>query len=179
MPKAKKHRKKLEEVPKRREGRPSIYSKEMGTKICNLLMQGKGLTVICRRDDTPTIQTIFNWLNPLHKSHVPEFLEFYRLAREIQAEVLADQTNEIADDGTNDTYMFFNKKTGEYETRINYDIVARSALRVKTKQWLAAHLLPKKFSDKMELTGANGKELVPTPTNIIVNFVKPDKEKNG
>lgn len=156
-------------------GRPRVYTKEVGEYICQELMKGRTLTKICRDENVPSIVTVFKWLNSLSPKYEEEFLKLYIQAREVQAEVWADMTNDIADDGENDTYVIFNKKTGELETRVDHDIVRRSELRVKTKQWLAAHLLPKKFSNRVEVTGEGGKSLIPTTTKLVVNFVKPEE----
>jgi hypothetical protein len=39
-------------------------------------------------------------------------------------------------------------------------------------------LLPTKFSDKVQLTGAEGKDLIPAvPTKVVFNFVGEEEEK--
>jgi transposase-like protein len=129
-------------------GRPSIYSDSIARKICHRLQKGETITKICEDDDMPSIPTVFKWLNRLSKHHSPEFLKAYQEAREIQAEVRADESVDIADDE---------------------DIDVRSrAVRVETRKWIASHLLPRKFSSKMQLTGADDKPLI--PERIIIDF---------
>lgn len=170
-------KKKKLKKPKQR-GPKSIYNSQIGAYICEELQRGRSLTSICKEEGVPEITTIFTWLNPLHNCFHEDFLQAYKIAREIQAEVLADQTNDIADNGENDTYTVTDPKTGQTITKTNFDVIQRSALRVKTKQWLAAHLLPKKFSDRVQLTGEGDKPLIPTTTKLVVNFVSPKKDSN-
>jgi hypothetical protein len=105
-----------------------------------------------------------------------EFSHMYAKARESQAEVLADQIIEIADDSTGD-YIFVESqdKDGQGAKKVvNKEYVKRSALRVDARKWAAAKLLPKKYGDKtqMEHSGPNGGAI---PTEFIIKFVKPDE----
>jgi hypothetical protein len=68
----------------------------------------------------------------------------YARARELQAEHWADEILEIADDGAGDWHL------GEKGERlVDHDHIQRSRLRVDTRKWLLAKLLPKKYGDKM------------------------------
>ncbi len=178
--------KKLKRVTKKpairyKTGRPSLYSKELGDYICEQLMHGRSLTSILKNDpDMPTMPTIYNWLNKNSKCFEEHFLDAYINAREIQAQVFADEIKDIADDGSNDTYEVYNEKTKKVEKKIDYDNIKRSQLRVESRKWLAAHLLPRKFSDKMQITGAEGKDLIPSiPTKVVFNFISPENEKDN
>jgi len=151
----------------------TMYTRKIARRICHELMKGRTLTKICRDENTPSIVTVFKWLNPLSRYYHEEFLEMYKLAREVQAEVFADSTADIADDGSNDTYTQWNHRKKRYEEKIDYDHIKRSELRVRNRQWLAAHLLPRKFSDRVQVTGKDDTPLVPTNTKLIVKFVSP------
>lgn len=72
-------------------------------------------------------------------------------AREAQADLLAEQILQIADDGTNDT-----QTDDEGRVRVDQDVIARSRLRVDARKWLASKMAPKKYGDKIEHTGADG-----------------------
>ncbi len=52
--------------------------------------------------------------------------------------------------------------------------VARNRLRVDTRKWIAARILPKRYGDKVqqEHTGPNGSSLF---AGIQVSFVRPDQ----
>ena len=158
-------------------GRPRVYTREVGEFICDELKKGRTLTKICQDPNVPCLVTVFKWLSPTNTRYNAIFLKSYKEARAIQAEVWADMTDDISNDGSNDTYETYNKKTGEREVKVDHDVIQRSALRVKTKQWLAAHLLPTKFSDRHIVTGEDGKPLIPTDTKLIVNFIGGTKEE--
>jgi hypothetical protein len=128
--------------------RPSEYSEGVAARICEELIEGKSLRKICKADDMPAASTVFLWL-----SRVPAFSEQYTRAREAQAEALAEDTLEIADDGTND-YITKQKADGSTEEVLNSEHIQRSKLRVDTRKWLMSKLAPKKYGDKLDLNVA-------------------------
>jgi hypothetical protein len=65
----------------------------------------------------PCVATIFNWLR-IH----PAFLEQYTRAKEEQADALAEDMLDIADDGTND-WMKRRSKDGILDCEAGYLIV--------------------------------------------------------
>lgn len=71
--------------------------------------------------------------------------EQYARSLEARAEKMADDILSIADDGFNDTYE---DKDG---THTNYDVIARSRLRVDARKWLASKMFPKRYGDKVEV----------------------------
>jgi hypothetical protein len=162
-------------------GRPRLYNKEMADKICELLANGKSLTSICREEKFPCYGTVMRWLWE-DRPYREDFLKCYDEARQQQAEFMADDTIDIADNGINDYVTKIDEKTGrEYEV-LNIDHIKRSALRVHARQWAAAHLRPKKYGNQVSVTGADGKPLITnTPTIINHYFVEspPDAIRKG
>ena len=79
---------------------------------------------------------------------------------------------DIADDGRNDTYTKINSRTGELETVVDYDNVRRSRLRFDALKWKAAHLLPRKYSARMQVADRDDQALISATTTVIVNFIK-------
>lgn len=69
--------------------------------------------------------------------------EMYARARERQADKLVADMIQIADDGSNDTYIDDN---GNQKT--DQDVVARSRLRVEARKWLAGKMNAKRYGDK-------------------------------
>jgi hypothetical protein len=120
-------------------GRPSDYSLDTAAAICARLAEGESLRAICRDDAMPDCATVFRWL-----AKHDEFREQYTCAREAQADALADEILEIADDGRNDTYL-----DSEGNTRTDQEVIARSRLRVDSRKWLASKMAPKKYGDKV------------------------------
>jgi len=123
-------------------GRPSVYSDELADLICDKIANNSfGVHQICREEGMPSPSTVFKWL-----SEKPYFSDKYACARELQAELLADEIIDIADDTSNDTLI--HEKTGaEYA---NSEWINRSRLKVDARKWKASKLAPKKYGDKLE-----------------------------
>lgn len=122
--------------------RPSTFSQKLADVICERLIEGESLRRICLDDKMPNAGTVCRWLGENEA-----FREQYALAREAQADTLADEILDIADDGSND-YM------GDDE-KYNGDAVQRSKLRVDARKWVAAKLKPKKYGDRIDVTSGN------------------------
>lgn len=137
----------------RKVGRPTIYKPKTIQNICTRLAVGESMRSICRDENMPVLATVMYWL--FDGKH-PEFLEQYNAARQIQAELYADEINEISDDGRND-YMLRKDKNGKQFYATDNEHIQRSKLRVDTRKWVASRLLPK-YKDKQETkhTGALG-----------------------
>ncbi|MCE1972933.1 DNA packaging protein [Enterobacter cloacae] len=121
-------------------GRPSEYSQEVANSICERIAAGESVRRICKSEHMPAQSTIYKWLND-----IDGFSEQYARARELQAEILAEEIIEIADDSSGDIV------TGEDgETRINSEFVARSRLRVDARKWYASKVAPKKYGDRIQ-----------------------------
>lgn len=124
-------------------GRPHGYSEEIVSVILERIAEGESLNKICKDDAMPSKSTVFKWL-----TEIDGFSDRYVRAREAQADVLFDEILEIADDGLNDTYT-----DAEGNERTNQDVIARSRLRVDARKWMAGKLRPKKYGEKLELSG--------------------------
>lgn len=128
-------------------GRPTIYSAELAERICERLMLGESVNSICRDEDMPNKVTICRWLAAgINKKSVDliEFCNRYEEARTIQAEMMADEIIDIADDGTND-YVERATKNGDVIVVCDHEHVNRSKLRIESRKWTAEKLLPKKY----------------------------------
>lgn len=129
-------------------GRPSDYNADIAAEVCARLVEGESLRKICKDDDMPAISTVFKWL----AAH-DEFVEQYALARDSQADTLADEIIDIADDGKRDYTV-----DEDGHAVVDHDHIARSRLRVDARKWIAAKLKPKKYGDRIhqEVTGKDG-----------------------
>jgi hypothetical protein len=106
-------------------GRPSLYTPEIGDKICEGIAQRVPLVRICASDDAmPEPRTVYKWL----REH-PEFVQNYTRAREDQADFIADELVEITD----------NSELEANDKRI----------RVDARKWLASKYRPKVYGDKI------------------------------
>ncbi len=129
--------------PKHPGGRPTKYSPEMVDLICEkVATNDMGLPRLCKKyPEMPSEETIRRWLY-----NYPEFRGKYAQAKIEQADFLAEQCLEIADDSSNDIKI----NDEGYET-FNGEFAARSRIRIDTRKWLASKLLPKQYGDAKEL----------------------------
>lgn len=100
----------------------------------------------------PSFDSVMTWL---HKH--PEFADQYAQARDKQAELLADECIEIADDDSQDILDV--GVGGDMRSITNSAAVQRAKLRVDARKWKASQLAPKKWGQqqiKNEHTGAEG-----------------------
>jgi hypothetical protein len=136
-------------------GRPSKFTPEIAEKIYTLISTtSMSLRAIALMDDMPSLSTICKWL----KEDV-NFSQQYARAKEMQADILASEIIEIADDASKD---IISGENGDYG---NSAAVNRSRLQVDARKWAASKLAPKKYGDKVDIT-TDGKAL-PTTINII------------
>ncbi|SLN31941.1 hypothetical protein [Oceanibacterium hippocampi] len=109
--------------------RPSgRYNGRLALEICARLADGISLRRIAADPAMPARSTIWRWL-----AEKPEFAAAYRRARAADAERLADEILEIADDGGDDYVL--GAKGGALP---NTEHLQRSKLRIDTRKWLIA-----------------------------------------
>ena len=134
-------------------GRPSTYTPELADLICEQIVEGKSLSMICRPNGMPKLSTIFGWF----RKH-PDFAENYARAVDQRVETFAEQIVEIADDGTNDWVEVLDKDGAVSHYQVNGEAVQRSRLRVDARKWIAAQMKPKKYgaAAQANATGQTG-----------------------
>ncbi|MFD1121842.1 hypothetical protein ACFQ2T_04955 [Methylophilus flavus] len=150
-------------VTKKARGIPSKFTDELFQTVCERIADGEPLRQICRSEGMPTYKTIYNWIdedNKLLQSNDEEVRSAskhlstrFARAREDGHDAIAEETMQIADDGTND-WMENKSKEGEIVGwKLNGEHVQRSKLRIETRLKLLAKWNPKKYGDKVELSG--------------------------
>lgn len=139
----------------KKKGRPGTYTEELGEQICEeIATSNKGMKAICEGLGLK-VMTVLCWLCETHRNYIEDFAKLYARAKEMQAEMLAEEILQIADDGSNDTYT---DEDGNEKT--DHDVIARSRLRVDSRKWIASKLKPKKYGDKMDVT-SGGEQIAP------------------
>jgi hypothetical protein len=113
-------------------GRPSRFSDEIATEICERLADGQSLIDICKDENLPAERTIRKWLAEDRNGFVPQYVR----AREAQVEHYIDEIVDIADSVANCT---------------DSAIVHAARLAIDTRKWAAAKRLPKKYGDRLDL----------------------------
>lgn len=128
-------------------GRPSKYTEELAKQICEVTAtSSKSLKTICEELDLKP-RMVLDWL-----SSNKEFSHMYARAKEEQADLLAEEIISIADDSSNDTIKI-EGRNGKLMDAENKEWVNRSRLRVDARKWIASKLKPRKYGDKIELSG--------------------------
>lgn len=92
----------------------------------------------------PSRAAVHKWL----KEDRGGFMDKYARAREDQADVLAEEILDIADDARND----WMERNGEDSVgwALNGEHVQRSRLRIDARKWYAGKLRPKVYGDKVD-----------------------------
>jgi len=143
-------------------GRLTEYTPEIAKDICDRIATGESLRSICKPDHMPAASTVCGWV----LANLNGFAEQYEVSRRLQAQLLADELLDIADDSTNDFMVRQSKSGEEYETT-NQEVIQRSRLRVDTRKWYLSKVLPKIYGDRLDLGNADG---VPFQINVIKDF---------
>lgn len=90
MTKKKDEKKAVKSKTVKKIGRPSKYNKEIGEKICDLILDNYSIRKICELEGMPNSKTIFKWLDK-HE----EFNQLYARARRYQSEQGFDELLDI------------------------------------------------------------------------------------
>ena len=129
-------------------GRPSEYNETIATKICEGIVNGISIRTLCKQAGFPSLSGVFHWLETNKV-----FSERYAHARDLQAEIYADEIVELSDtpligkktiQGTRESVRGGKRKINEITVGDN---VERSKLRVDARKWVAVKLLRKKYGD--------------------------------
>lgn len=120
------------------------FNQELFDRICeDVATTSQGLQKICNKHGVSS-SAFYVWIKD-----DKDLLDRYTRAREQQADLLADEIIEIADDGTNDTKTIRGKDGSEIEVE-DTEWTNRSKLRVEARKWIAAKLKPKKYGDRLD-----------------------------
>lgn len=118
--------------PKNKPGRPTSASLDDPAVVHALvgrISSGEGIVAICKSSDMPAESTVY-----LRMAQDTEFRRVIAQAREAQQDREADKTVELADEATIE----------------NWQVIK---LRIWARQWRAGKLAPKRYGDKLELSG--------------------------
>lgn len=114
-------------------GKRITYSPELAASICKEMLERdeedktRSLRDVCRMDGMPAERTVYDWLVDYQ-----EFAQMYARTRETLADMNANDVLKIADTATDPH-------------------VAR--LRIDARKWWAAKVSPKKYGDKLGISG--------------------------
>jgi hypothetical protein len=115
-------------------GRPSTFTQKAADEICERLSKGEPLAVICRDGHMPGYRTVYDW-----KDADPAFAANIACARDDGYDAIAI--------GTRETARGIGDSTGD---------VQRDKLIIDTDLKLLAKWDPRRYGDRVALTGADG-----------------------
>ena len=116
-------------------GRPTIFTNDVATEICDRLKAGESLEQIGALPHLPDRRTVLTWLFSGKPEH-ERFLVEYRRAREAQSEAWVDDMVPIAD---------------KLEGKERHEVRA-AELKIRTRQWVAERLQRQVYGPKVEHT---------------------------
>lgn len=118
------------------------FSQEIADEICDVISSTSiGLRRLRKKaayKHWPNQSTVYDW-----RKKYPSFDEQYTRAKVQQAQVLADEVLEIADNSTKDYDIV------EGKLKTNMENINRAKLRIDTRKWLLSKVLPKIYGDKI------------------------------
>lgn len=120
---------------------PREYNQAEADKVCELIMDGYSLRKIAAIDGMPSKQDILRWLR-----ENTGFQAQYAHAREEQADALAEEIIDIADDISRDIV-----RDEDGKPIIDGFAAQRAKVMIDSRKWVAAKLKPKKYGDKIDL----------------------------
>lgn len=126
-------------------GRPSLYTPELIETICERLSKGEPLTCICRSDGMPHPDTVRHWMD-----QQDEVFRAIACAREAGFDSLACEALQIADTPKLGVRI---KHTAEGPETWEEDMLGHRKLQVETRLKLLAKWDPRRYGDKIELSG--------------------------
>lgn len=126
----------------------SKYTPALADDICRWIAGGETLFQWCR-DHGISHQNVYNWL----EAH-PDFAASYARARDIGADVIAEQALHIANTPILGETEKISADGGVEITKA--DMLGHRKLQIETRLKLLAKWHPKKYGDRVELNGPNG-----------------------
>jgi hypothetical protein len=112
----------------------TTYKPKLAARFCAALADGKSIRSACKIEGMPSKATVFRWL----REH-PEFLAMYEIATDERADTLIDEIVDIAD-----------------SCRVDADSIRKAKLRIHARVEQAQRMKPRKYGNKMQLTGDGG-----------------------
>ncbi len=133
-------------------GRPEVWTPEKRQEAIDKILgriatSRDSIATITEGDESlPSETTFFKW-----KREDEKLAQDYARAKEDQADLIAEEMLDIADDSRND---WMKKKVGDELVDVpNPELINRSRLRIDTRKWVMGKLRPKKYGERLALAG--------------------------
>ena len=138
--------------------RPTDYTPELASKICEQLAEGKSLRTVCLADDMPDKSTVFNWFRKF-----PEFVDQYARAKEESAEAHNELLLDLGDEAIS--------LSQEVDPKSSSAVVQAVKLKADNLKWVMSKMKPKKYGDKVDVT--SDVKVLPTPI-FSLDAIRPN-----
>jgi len=147
-------------------GAPTTYNNHIATVICIRIAEGESLRQILRAEGMPVQSAVYEWL-----LRHPEFAEKYTRAREEQADTLADEIIDIADEQPE--IVVVTDKTGKViEHKLDGAFLQWQKNRIEARKWTAMKLKPRKYGDRVAVEGVEGGAAIKTEDTGANKFLE-------
>jgi hypothetical protein len=133
-------------IAPRGRGQPTKYNDSLASTILRLMTTGMSLKRICDQPGMPCADSVYYW-QAIH----PDFSVRYARAMLDRAQFWAEEILDISDDGSNDWVE--QQRNGKTVMVGDHEHIQRSRLRVDTRKFLMAKLDPKRWGDKIQVSG--------------------------
>lgn len=130
---------------KKKIGRPSDYTPELGGKLCAELAKGRSLRSVVQDEGMPSDVTFFSWLT----KH-PEFLRQYEQAKEQSTNKHLETIEELGDEAI--------RVAQQVDAKSSNAVVSAYKLKADNLKWVMSKLKAKKYGDKVDVT-SDGKAI--------------------
>lgn len=133
-------------------------------KVLELVSLGCSINQISKMPGMPGNTYLYNKL-----AKDAEFAEKYARAREIRADRMFEEMIQIADESSED---FHETNDG---IKLNREAIERSRIRIDTRKWVLAKMMPKKYGEKIEADIKSGGE----PIRPVICFTRRQEKDNA
>ena len=114
-----------------KQGRPTLYTEELASRICDLVAERVPVVEICAMDDMPSKDTLYRW-----KRQNKEFSDQYARAREHRADSRQDNIDEIVS----------KVLTGDIDPQA-------ARVIIDAEKWQMSKEQPRRYGDKLSIGG--------------------------
>lgn len=116
--------------------------KSIFNSVIKNIEKGSALRSILKKDNMPSSQTFYKWLEEDKKKS-----KRYAHACEMRADNIFEDILSIADNNTKDIIT-----DQDGNNRVDKDVVQRSRVMIDARKWYLSKLNPKKYGDKVDTT---------------------------
>lgn len=158
-------------MPKHAGGRPTVYTQELADLICEQLADGQSMRAVCRKDEMPSMSTVFKWLRENE-----EFSQQYAKAKEESSDAMAEDLLDIADTPVMGEIKTI-KPDGTIEIKQD-EMLGHRRLQVDARKWLMSKMKPKKYGDKLDMTSGGERLEVTVSAEQAAQLIRARAERS-